>query len=97
MRHYLPKVVEKLRSTLVRRRKAGINQQTLSRPLDASCTRAKHTHARIDQVRGSWYCASEEYIRVLVDVIIRYAFKAYDEKTDCSHFTQTINHRRRSI
>lgn len=30
MRHYLPKVVEKLRSTLVRRREADINQQTLA-------------------------------------------------------------------
>jgi hypothetical protein len=44
MRHYLPKVVEKLRSTLVRRREAGINQQTLASTRCFLYEQITHTH-----------------------------------------------------
>jgi len=45
MRHYLPKVVEKLRSTLVRRREADINQQTLALAMPLVYTIPKHTRS----------------------------------------------------
>lgn len=93
MRHYLPKVVEKLRSTLVHRLEAGINQQTLSHPRCFSYTSETRLLTHPYRIRGSRYRARVRNIRVLVVVVV-VAFKACDEKTDCSHFTQTINHRR---
>lgn len=65
MRHYLPKVVEKLRSTLVRRREAvtSINKLTLAMPLVYSKTHTlAYPHGRahimltdVYRIRGSRY------------------------------------------
>jgi len=69
IRHYLPKVVEKLRSTLVCCREAGINQQILALAMPHVYTNKihmfilprTHTHSHIlmdvYRIRGSRYIA----------------------------------------